>query len=103
MADKITLGQQRAFDQRLADFRRYYRELDAESRHLFREWLEKLVALWRESPLEVALKVDPLFDVTNKKGKVIRWADCEFCPSTMLQAIKAWDAGETLTPDTVLP
>ncbi|MCE9531098.1 MAG: hypothetical protein K8T89_08235 [Planctomycetes bacterium] len=103
MGDDIILSQQMEFDQKLADFRTYYFELDPDHRKDTREWLEQTVALWSKCPLDMTIRLIPEYDVTDEAGEVIRWADCEFTPSTMLQAIKAWDEGETLTPDTMLP
>lgn len=89
----------RKLDNDLAEFRLLYDSFDADERIRFRQWLERVSALNAESTWNVCLRVKCETDVLDEDDNLLRWADAELSPTTMLRAIRAWDAGEEFAPD----
>jgi hypothetical protein len=96
--------QLRQFDAEISHLRQFYECLTPDERSRFRAWLKKVAALTSEGAEWGAhLKVRIENDECDEEGNVLRWADAEFLPSTMLSAIAAWDAGEDFAPPGRLP
>lgn len=97
-------GQQRHFDNQLSDFRQFYESFPPGERAKIKAWLEKVEAVGREGlEFNMLLNVKVENDECDERGTVLRWADCQFSPMTLLAAIRAWDAGEDFAPPGVLP
>ena len=70
----------------------------------FRAWLERVQTLNAEGQQWCAsLQIQTQYDVCDEAGNTLRWADVGFSPTTMLAAVRAWDAGEDFAPSSVLP
>jgi hypothetical protein len=96
--------QLRHSDEKVSDFRKFYESLETDKRAEFRSWLEKVKALNEEgAQWSAQLRVRTEYDGCDENGETLRWADAEFSARTAIDAVKAWDAGENFSPDTVLP
>lgn len=100
----VLASQLRHFDCQIADLRQWYDSLVPSEREQFRAWLERVIIVASEgSQWGALLRVGTEYDVCDRDGNTLWWADAEFSPRTMLDAVKAWDAGEAFTPSSVLP
>lgn len=95
--------QLREFDNQICVFRQLYESSSPEERAGIREWLERVKVLANEVEWNMNLCVKTEYDEVDDEGNVIDYAGCDFSPSTLLMAIKAWDAGETFAPDGTFP
>src|SRR5262245_3383562 len=100
----VFLRQQQRFDQQLSVYRRWYFTLSKAEQALFRANLEKTQALWREFPIGgVSVNVLIENEEIDEEGEITDYENCQFSGWTLLEAVKKWDAGDTLTPDTTMP
>lgn len=89
------------FDARLADSRSFYHEMDTEERARYRAWLARVHSLEDEIEWEGGIMIHHHNNVDEDATST--WDGFEFSPSTMLAAIRAWDAGEPYAPDSNRP
>lgn len=93
-----------SFDEMVADFRSLYDNFTAKEQSDFRAWLERVRTLSAEGdPWCARLLVKTECDECDEAGNTLRPADADFSPTTMLAAVRAWDAGEDFAPPSVLP
>ena len=100
----VFITQLRGFDEKLANFRTYYDNFEAEDRPRFRAWLERAIALSEEeSEFGALIRIQTEHDQYDSDGNLVGWADAEFTPATMMSAIRAWEAGNEYAPSSVRP
>jgi hypothetical protein len=88
----------REFDEKMADMRRQYARLSPEGKDKLRRCLEDLSSPAKEM-LECGflVRVQQEIDFEDDEGNRI-FATVEYDPNVLLQAVKAWDAGEDFAP-----
>ena len=100
----IFTSQLRSFDEMVADFRSLYGSFTAKEQSDCRAWLERVQTISAEGdPWCSSLLVKTECDEFDEAGNTLRSADAGFSPTTMLAAVRAWDAGEDFAPPSVLP
>jgi len=97
-------SQLRSFDERIANFRNLYVEYSVDEKSRFRAWIERAATLSAEGDEWCAmLRVRTEYDVCDESGNTILGCDAEFPPSTVLGAIRAWEAGQEYAPSSTQP
>jgi hypothetical protein len=89
----------RKFDEKMADMRQNYARFSSENQEKFRSCLEKLAPVARDM-LECAhflVSIQQEIDLKDEEGNPTSFM-VEFDPRMLLEAVKAWDAGENYTP-----
>ena len=97
-------SQLRSFDERIANFRSLYDEYSVEEKSRFRAWIERAATLSAEGDEWCAmLRIRTEYNECDESGTPIRGCDAEFSASTVLKAIRAWEAGQEYAPSSTQP